>query len=105
MGTATARAFDVCLLREESETLLDTSQRYLQCHRFLPLAFPPPVPVFRYETLLRSSMSGTSGDGVEIGEHFGGNLQPGSIKILAKMLEGRGSGDQQDVGRALEKPG
>ena len=53
----------------------------------------------------RNLVSGTSADCVEIGKHFRGNLEYRSLKILAKMLEGRCSRNQQDVGRALEKPG
>jgi len=32
-------------------------------------------------------------------------LELGSLKIFAKMLDGRSSWNQQDVGRALQKPG
>lgn len=47
----------------------------------------------------------TSSDGIEIGNHFGRNPEPRSLKILAKMLAGRCSGDHQNIGRSLEQPG
>src|SRR5258705_5018584 len=49
-------------------------------------------------------MCETSADCVEIGVHFRRNLQRRSLKILAKMPQGRRSRNQQNVGRALEKP-
>jgi hypothetical protein len=52
----------------------------------------PPIP-------------GISADRVEIGNHFRGNPKRRSLKVLAKMLDGRCSGDDQDIVRPLEKPG
>jgi hypothetical protein len=51
----------------------------------------PPIP-------------GISVDCVEIGNYLRGNLKRRSLKILAEMLDGRRSGDDQDIGRSLEKP-
>jgi hypothetical protein len=45
-----------------------------------------------------------SADCIEIGNHFRRNLKTRRLKVLAKMREGRCSGDQQDIGRALQKP-
>ena len=56
-----------------------------------PLRCVPPSP-------------GISADGVEIGNRFRGNLKHRRLKILAKMLDRRCSGDHQHVGRPLEKP-
>jgi hypothetical protein len=44
------------------------------------------------------SLSSTSGDRIEMGNHFRGNLKHRRLKILAKMLNGRCSGDRQDIG-------
>src|ERR1039457_6351659 len=45
-----------------------------------------------------------SGYCVEIGERVCGNLQRRRLKIFAKMVEGRCSGNHQDVRRAPEEP-
>jgi hypothetical protein len=45
----------------------------------------PPIP-------------GISVDCVEIGNYLRGNLKRRSLKILAEMLDGRRSGDDQDIG-------
>ena len=42
---------------------------------------------------------------LEAGKDFSGNLQRPGLKILAKMLDGGCARNQQDVGRALKKPG
>ena len=43
-------------------------------------------------------------NGIKIGDTFDRKLQCCSSEILAKMLEGGCSGDQQNVGRALKQP-
>ena len=47
-----------------------------------------------------ASIPGISADCVEIGNHFRGNLKQRRLKVLAKMLDGRCSGDDQDIGRS-----
>ena len=42
---------------------------------------------------------------MQVGNHPGGNLKHRRLEILAQMFEGRCAGNQQDIGRALEKPG
>src|SRR5580704_6801926 len=43
-------------------------------------------------------------DCVKVGKYFRRNLQRRSLEILPKMLAGRCSRNQQNVGRALQKP-
>src|ERR1700739_4113850 len=50
---------------------------------------------------IRFSLSSTSGDCIEIGNHFSGNLESRRLKVLAKMLYGDVYGDHQDIGRSL----
>jgi hypothetical protein len=42
---------------------------------------------------------------IEIGDHFRWKLQCRSREILAEVFDRRCTGNQQDVGRALKKPG
>src|ERR1700728_1767447 len=50
------------------------------------------------------SLLHTSADGVQSENDFGGKPQRCSLEVLSKMLGGGCARNQQDVGRALQKP-
>jgi hypothetical protein len=65
--------------------------------------FPIAVAASRFQE--RLYLSWTSTDQIKIGKQFSRNLQRRGLQILAQMLAGRCPRNQQDVGRAMEKPG
>src|SRR5271168_1028515 len=49
-------------------------------------------------------MASVSADRVQFRNHISGNLKHRSVKVLAKMVDGRCSWDHQDIGRPMQKP-